>query len=340
MPAAITPGRPRGAPGSVSGGNLAALPEGKPAEPSDDPAAAAAAFRQQATAAQPQAQPQQQQQQQQQQAAAPKPGGENGRQRGGGGRNGGARGGGSSAAAGDSLPFKLPPKYLFTCTVGRSMASKARCVGGACHAVHAVPAAPCGWLPSHRTPLRHTVPLRTTCSPPRCPAATRWAGRWRWRSCCTRWRWPTAYPPARCLPTAAGGAGRGGWSRSLGLGGLSRGAAAAAAAQPVVDQLVPSRRPLSFLFCMRCLCALCRPLSSGHRPLSPHPLPSHVFSAATLGRQPTVTPLLPLLPALPLVSARAHRRRRLPPSPPGLAPRSSTCPASPPPPLLTTSCIS
>lgn len=35
------------------------------------------------------------------------------------------RSGGSAHGSADDLPFKLPPKYLFTCTVGRSMASRA-----------------------------------------------------------------------------------------------------------------------------------------------------------------------------------------------------------------------
>jgi hypothetical protein len=38
------------------------------------------------------------------------------------------RSGGSAHGSADDLPFKLPPKYLFTCTVGRSMASRARWV--------------------------------------------------------------------------------------------------------------------------------------------------------------------------------------------------------------------
>ncbi|KAL4855450.1 hypothetical protein ACK3TF_003986 [Chlorella vulgaris] len=123
LPAAITPGRSsRTATLTASGSNLAALPEGEAlaaaAAQADGPGqqqAAAAAAAQQA--------------QQAQQAAQPPPPGrqvpsraDNGRQRGPGGL---PRSGGSAHGSADDLPFKLPPKYLFTCTVGRSMASRA-----------------------------------------------------------------------------------------------------------------------------------------------------------------------------------------------------------------------
>ena len=153
MPTAITPGRTRSL--SSSNPNLAALPEGQPAPPvalalaaATAAAPQAAAVEQQAAAIQQQAQQQQaqaQQQAQQQQAQAQqqaqqqqqplhfgrRPGlPDNGRQQAGAaalpplpphGRNGGGQ---QQQAHG--LPFKVPPKYLFTCTVGRSMASKAR----------------------------------------------------------------------------------------------------------------------------------------------------------------------------------------------------------------------
>ena len=142
MPAAITPGRTRAAGGVSSSGNLEALPEEQPL--------AGGSFdvqQQQQEQQQEEAQQQRRQQgaspqrsplprgQQQTAAAAAAAAPENGRQRGerdrerergGGGLTGSRNGQGGH----HDLPFKLPPKYLFTCTVGRSMASKARCGGG------------------------------------------------------------------------------------------------------------------------------------------------------------------------------------------------------------------
>ncbi|PRW61035.1 Alpha,alpha-trehalose-phosphate synthase [UDP-forming] 1 isoform B [Chlorella sorokiniana] len=138
MPTAITPGRTRSL--SSSSPNLAALPEGQPAPPvALALAAATAAAQQQAAAVQQQVQQQQaavqqqvqQQQAQQQQQHFGRRAGlpDNGRQQTGAsalpplpppGRNGGGQ-----QQQADGLPFKVPPKYLFTCTVGRSMASKA-----------------------------------------------------------------------------------------------------------------------------------------------------------------------------------------------------------------------
>ncbi|PSC73982.1 Alpha,alpha-trehalose-phosphate synthase [UDP-forming] 1 [Micractinium conductrix] len=117
LPASITPGRTRSSGTSASGTNLAALPEGQPAAPAalappPPPGDVAAAARQGV----PQAA-----------AAAAAAAGENGHgrpQRGAAAaRNGGQSG--KVQGAGDGVPFKLPPKFLFTCTVGRSMASKA-----------------------------------------------------------------------------------------------------------------------------------------------------------------------------------------------------------------------
>lgn len=141
MPAAITPGRTRSIGPPSSTGNLAALPEGQPAivsavaeAPVQQPAAPARAAQQQ----QQQPPPAQQAAQQSRRRQA----GENGgwRQQHGASalppRNGGQAGG----QQGPSLPFPLPPKFLFTCTVGRSMASKARC--GGTHAQASL-----GWSP-------------------------------------------------------------------------------------------------------------------------------------------------------------------------------------------------
>lgn len=126
MPTAITPGRTRSASLSASSTNLAALPEGQPM-----PGVAAAAVTQQQ---------QEQQPAQQQRPGTP----ENGRQQAGAAALPPAAGsspamlpplpppprnGGGQQQAADGLPFKVPPKFLFTCTVGRSMASKARCGG-------------------------------------------------------------------------------------------------------------------------------------------------------------------------------------------------------------------
>lgn len=147
MPTAITPGRTRSL--SSSNPNLAALPEGQPAPPEALTVAAATVAAQQAAVvqqqqaavqqqaeqqaqqAQQQAQQAQQVQQQAQQQFGRRPGmSDNGRQQAGmaalpplppPGRNGGVQ-----QQQADGLPFKVPPKYLFTCTVGRSMASKAR----------------------------------------------------------------------------------------------------------------------------------------------------------------------------------------------------------------------
>ena len=125
LPPSITPGRPRGASLASSCGNLAALPEeGGSAEGSGGEGGSAEGGERADNRGQPPQDTQQQAGDGGSGALARSPGGggaENGRARGSGTRGNG--GGGGS----DGLPFHLPPKYLFTCTVGRSMASKARC---------------------------------------------------------------------------------------------------------------------------------------------------------------------------------------------------------------------
>ncbi len=100
-------GRARSASLTASSSNLAALPEGQATGGGIEVALGRVVGQE----AEQQVQTQQQQQE----------GRENGRQWGGVGiRNG-------QGQSIDCLAFNLPPKYLFTCTVGRSMASKARC---------------------------------------------------------------------------------------------------------------------------------------------------------------------------------------------------------------------